>query len=1788
MGAATSSLIGKLDQLAESAAKAAQRLLGYAPQLLAAFGTPLSQRITEIEGLFSKVGLSLSDSIANASDASQQKLSTLFSGIAPVANAALKGLIPGFSAIGDGLSAAFSKIPPSAIAAFDAIDAALLKTVTKIQSAATNIPNAFGAAANTTGYISGVREPLEVFNALSGVVSGVSGKIFSLTQQVGLFGLGLQQLQGLITSGPFSALIGQNIELQQQLLSTQASLVATNRIFNGDQLIKGSKEAILSLAVPVKQAIKQLEIGSRELSNVTSKDLVPIFSIVAGEAGRIGTSLKGATDLTLSFSAALGTLGIPLFQANQEIRSILNGQIDNNSRLAIQLQITSAMVQQWKAQGTLVQELTKRLEPLREGNKLAADQVGNLGSNIKDIFEIIQRTAGAPLLEPIVKQLREVYTFLDRNQASIGAFISSLLKYAVTAAGAIREAIGTIGTAIAPLARLVPTYLFESLANVAVGLASAIKTTIAVLQPFINIFTVLAQAAVAASGPILQLYLQFKVLEVTTRVLFGSFGLLANILPVVGEVLFLLGGRTQAVVGLFGSLTTELRGGTATALLLGKNLAILPGAMGALAKSIPLVGGALAPLIPQLATFGIGLVTLGQRFPIVQEILNKFSSQVPQIAQSLSTLAASNGLPKVAALFGELGAQANLAAFANTKMEVAITAASTAARAAVIRMGLFAAGITIAAVAINELIIKNQAAIDTLKSFGQFLSDVGSAIYIVLSQPLTYLAAAIAAVSYAITAQLLPSTAALKIAMLSGLGGAVTAVTAQMLKYAEVMKAIGFVQSAAGAQALAAQIQVVAAASAAGTLTVGGLTTSLGTMAVAAAVALAPLALIAGGLVLIAKTYQHTLGIVERGGSVVPSVVANIVDVIKGKLGPALSLLPPQIQAIIFALDKLKGIKIDGAIAPTIASANKALADSTGINDELKAAIERTNKAKEKGLALTEEELKLNNEVVKKAAGQLLILEGEISNARRDLNAAKDPETKKQLESKISQLEARRDTLLLADAEGNLARINRQLTFAKKDLNNIKGEDEKKLAEQQIVDLEKQKEKLEGVESKINLKPIILTDFGNTEKVLKDRVKAAQAILETPFDAKALKQAVGDLVDLTQQQLEIGTVNIEVAANRIKDALKIGQLEPEERAKLEKALTGIIKNEYELRASAFDALIATQQRKLKGGEVDEVEGEKEVTRLKTEQYKERLEGLDAQIRAELAMQKLRTGKSGEEDGNYSQAYKKLVIERQKVEEESNIFILEDTQKRLDKQLELIARQTSKLTDAITEAETQSNTEIQELLNKQSITQTQANELRERSTRERLQKELALEKTNLDELNRLEKPTDPAKRDEFERKVRASKIKTSQLTLQLAEEEQRRQSAVFASFSEKLERQTKAMSTAIGRQSNEYQKQITVLNQMSTILSNQNKLMEQRQSLAGAIAGYVESDLKLLAETSKSEEEKAYYEKAAAAERLQFLVQEQGFARAKLELSIQQKRIEDAQALRQNQIDQLSATSEAAQAQANLKKVEADPNALPEAIEAAKLDLQVKTQKILVEQDKGTLLGESVRINRQGEGFQRTELGLKQDTELRRAKLDFAKTLPGELGEGAVGRLRNEARFNVGFERPRDAIREAQDRIFADSPNEGRSLRRAEQSFNPPPAPDYSQTEVAANQLGVKGRNLFYGKPPDVDYSQTQSAANQLGIKGRDLFYGEIEKQFKGIQLSTGVTVPTDLRLNYLLEGSKDQVSELKALVKNAEKQIILSEKAAIHLQAIASRKPPAPKDAPKPKPEFVSFDGAPL
>lgn len=98
----------------------------------------------------------------------------------------------------------------------------------------------------------------------------------------------------------YQKLIGQNVQLQQELLSTQSSLVATNKVVAGGLEIKDPTTAIKALTNPINEAVGLVRQGSLELVGVTSAQLIPLFQITAQNSANIGANLKQSADLTLS------------------------------------------------------------------------------------------------------------------------------------------------------------------------------------------------------------------------------------------------------------------------------------------------------------------------------------------------------------------------------------------------------------------------------------------------------------------------------------------------------------------------------------------------------------------------------------------------------------------------------------------------------------------------------------------------------------------------------------------------------------------------------------------------------------------------------------------------------------------------------------------------------------------------------------------------------------------------------------------------------------------------------------------------------------------------------------------------------------------------------------------------------------------------------------------------------------------------------------------------------------------------------------------------------------------------------------------------------------------------------------------------------------------------------------------------------------------------------------------------------------------------------------------------
>ena len=205
---------------------------------------------------------------------------------------------------------------------------------------------------------------------------------------------------------------------------------------------------------------------------------------------------------------------MPLFQARQEINSILQGTIDQNSVIAKSLNITNEQVRNWKQQGVLVDQLRERLEPFVAGNALAAKSVSGITSNIQELFEIFTREAGEPLYDDLIAQLERLYQFIQDNQDAIASGVASAVEFLRELLNTVLEGIEGIAQKLAPLAKDLGATLQEIAETGATELLAivdllflSINKILEVLQPVLNLL-----------GSILQVLNDAGITEVSVQV----------------------------------------------------------------------------------------------------------------------------------------------------------------------------------------------------------------------------------------------------------------------------------------------------------------------------------------------------------------------------------------------------------------------------------------------------------------------------------------------------------------------------------------------------------------------------------------------------------------------------------------------------------------------------------------------------------------------------------------------------------------------------------------------------------------------------------------------------------------------------------------------------------------------------------------------------------------------------------------------------------------------------------------------------------------------------------------------------------------------------------------------------------------------------------------------------------------------------------------------------------------------------------------------------------------------
>lgn len=381
----------------------------------------------------------------------------------------------------------------------------------------------------------------------------------SLGSKIFFIGEAFQKITGLVNvarasvAGFYDSFINSNVQLQEQLLGTQATLAATQDVFRNGVRIDDPTQAIQALEAPLRKSLENIRRDSLELVGVTSAELVPLFQVIAQGTGQINGTLEDAERLTIDFAAALGTLAIPADQARFEINSIFQGQITQDSDLAQRLGITNETVALWKAQGNAAEELSKRLEAFRQGNALAAQTIGGLTSNIQEIFQEVTRITGEPLLAPLVEQLDRFYQALALARPTIEATLGQGVNFLIEV---FNRAVGVVDALLPSLARLGEALfdaagssaqavgeLFLQLVDAAVALAPALGVIIDLVASLAQRFADFAQTKVGKT------VIKIVALGVAIGTIAAGIAGLVALFGVVGPALAgIAGGLASAAV----------------------------------------------------------------------------------------------------------------------------------------------------------------------------------------------------------------------------------------------------------------------------------------------------------------------------------------------------------------------------------------------------------------------------------------------------------------------------------------------------------------------------------------------------------------------------------------------------------------------------------------------------------------------------------------------------------------------------------------------------------------------------------------------------------------------------------------------------------------------------------------------------------------------------------------------------------------------------------------------------------------------------------------------------------------------------------------------------------------------------------------------------------------------------------------------------------------------------------------------------------------------------------------
>ena len=284
---------------------------------------------------------------------------------------------------------------------------------------------------------------------ISSGMADAAGSVKRLAAEVaGLYGAfkALEKIKGFVARG-----IEVNEQLESAHLSLSSIISATNNIYDAQgKMLTGAEKFAAAEKISAKMMQEMQVLALQTTASFT--DIASGMASVIAPATRAGIALEKLPRFVITAVQAMTTMGLQTNQMRTEIEAILSGNISKaQDMLATNLGITKEMVQQWQKSGTILEELSKRMESFNFAGQKAMNTWAGLKNNMGQALDFLARYASKDLFESLKTAYKELIDFMVEYDPSSGKIqisknLDGLMKV-------LQEIEGEIGTKIVDACR---------------------------------------------------------------------------------------------------------------------------------------------------------------------------------------------------------------------------------------------------------------------------------------------------------------------------------------------------------------------------------------------------------------------------------------------------------------------------------------------------------------------------------------------------------------------------------------------------------------------------------------------------------------------------------------------------------------------------------------------------------------------------------------------------------------------------------------------------------------------------------------------------------------------------------------------------------------------------------------------------------------------------------------------------------------------------------------------------------------------------------------------------------------------------------------------------------------------------------------------------------------------------------------------------------------------------------------------------------------------------------------